>query len=477
MPFRTLLRGLRWPPARPHARGFRHIALAVERLEERCVPSYTFTDLGNLDGYVGEDSQALGINTRQSTQSIEVVGYSIKADSGASEAVLWEVQPTGVQINDLGTLGGVGSQATAINNSSVSAGWAYLPNNTTDHAVTWYLGSITDLGSLTNGESRAYGINNPMGGSIVVGYTYVASGGYHAFYYDTSMHDIGTLGGTYSIAYGINDNAQIVGMGDVAGDAEHAFLYQSHQMTDLGTLGGTESSALAINKSGVIVGWSQPTSSTNPHAFRYSGTTMTDLGTFGGPTSQALAINNNGVIVGSADATDGSHRAFIYSGGVMTDLNTLITNLPSNEWVSFAAGINDNGQIVGTVYLPYGPPGSYASHACLLTPNTGSSPASATTFAVGSPLVAQILASSSMAGKTSGMAQQTLGIAALPGGAGGTATATAVPLGASSVGSNHDNDMATEATFASAAGSTVDTAHLLSDDVLDLLAENLLAQS
>ena len=65
----------------------------------------------------------------------------------------------------------------------------------------------------------------------------------------------------------------------------HAFLYSGSTMTDLGTLGGTNSVAYGINASGQVVGYAHTTGNAAAHAFLYSGSTMTDLGTLGGTYS------------------------------------------------------------------------------------------------------------------------------------------------------------------------------------------------
>jgi probable HAF family extracellular repeat protein len=60
----------------------------------------------------------------------------------------------------------------------------------------------------------------------------------------------------------------------------------------------------------------------------------------------AHAINNAGQVVGYAELADGSLHAFLWSGGSMRDLNSLI---PANSgWVlEDATGVNDAGQICG----------------------------------------------------------------------------------------------------------------------------------
>jgi probable HAF family extracellular repeat protein len=68
------------------------------------------------------------------------------------------------------------------------------------------------------------------------------------------MTDLGTLGGRYSAALGINASGQVVGGASTAGsENQSAFLWQSGTMTNLDTVGGIESSAYAVNASGQVV--------------------------------------------------------------------------------------------------------------------------------------------------------------------------------------------------------------------------------
>jgi probable HAF family extracellular repeat protein len=83
-----------------------------------------------------------------------------------------------------------------------------------------------------------------------------------------------------------------------------------------------------------------------------------DIEGLGNTYSEALAINASGTeIVG-----DSGGHAFLYSGGKMRDLNTLIPR--GTGWELYAAtGIDDTGEIVG-----YGAIRGGDVHAFLLTP-------------------------------------------------------------------------------------------------------------
>ena len=92
--------------------------------------------------------------------------------------------------------------------------------------------------------------------------------------------------------------------------------------------------------------------------------TITDLGTLGGSLSYAYGINDSGQVVGVSWITGNStSHAFLYDGGNMIDLNTLLPT--GSGWVLKSAyGINDSGQIVGYGSIN----GSSDERAFLMTP-------------------------------------------------------------------------------------------------------------
>ncbi|PYS19582.1 MAG: hypothetical protein DMG17_01835, partial [Acidobacteria bacterium] len=249
--------------------------------------------------------------------------------------------------------------------------------------------TITDLGTLADCGSAGYAINarGQVTGvsqrrALLEGHlwcvgpwdTFLISSPY------TTMIDLGRAIEGYSI----NASGQIAGRGFTPGYQTHAFLtsptYTS--VTDLGTLGGDFSQAFGINDSGQVAGNStrRPGDDTtyDSRAFLIFPpyTSMTDLGTLGRYNSHEASwvsgINSSGQVVGSSysiyhhpyDPAWPSKHAFVISPPYrnMIDLGTL----PGGDLGSSASGINDAGQITGMSWVPFGQ--TYNFHAFLISP-------------------------------------------------------------------------------------------------------------
>jgi probable HAF family extracellular repeat protein len=173
--------------------------------------------------------------------------------------------------------------------------------------------------------------------------------------------DLGTLGGTSSTAYGINDLGQVVGAAFAqtpSGAALHAFRTAPNQpinpaTDDLGTLGGHSSVGWAINNHGQVVGGSWLPGSPSSHAFRTApnqpiNPPTDDLGTLGGSMSQARGINDAGQVVGESRlAADNISHAF--RTGPNQAINPATDDLGASAGLSFsdAWAINEVGQVAG----------------------------------------------------------------------------------------------------------------------------------
>jgi len=329
----------------------------------------------------------------------DVAGYYYP--TGFQRAFL---QRNGV-FTDIGTLGGSYTSPQNISASGVVVGYSYLPGDNSYHAFL-FDGTIHDLGTLNSGYSYAYAVN---ASGQVVGTT-----GVGAFLYSggvmTRLLDLVPAGSGWSHLYegrDINDAGQITGRG-VHNGTLRAFLFtpavgaspativafgdgntspqwlnQSGQVAGqhyispnnraflftpgagggtlqtLPTLGGTYSYPYDLNDAGQVVGYSYVAGDSVYHAFIYSNGQITDLGTAQTSTySYPIAVNNSGVVIGY------SNGPFVYSGGVMRQLNSLLSGC--NWSGSNPQSINNAGQIAG-----YGYHSSSGSRAFIMTPATG----------------------------------------------------------------------------------------------------------
>jgi probable HAF family extracellular repeat protein len=333
-----------------------------------------------LGTFGGTQSFAYAINN-----SGQVVGVA-DLKSGPGNAFLY----SGGIMTDLGTLpGDTVSNAYALNNSAQVAVVGYsTPASGVSHAFLWQSATgMQDLGNLGGTVTTARAVNNPIGHVLqAVGDGNTATGDDHAWIWQQNgttgtMTDLNTdlnyqfpnSGWALSIAYGINDNQQIVGTGIINGQ-EHGFLWKDNggaRPTDL----GANVFPRAINGSGQVAGYS---AGFQPFLWTSTGG-LVDLGApkinLPGPVyCEAYALNNSSPsspvqVVGTSYNQD---FGTLWQSGKASVLDLQISGnsclkcgYPGGS-ISYAYGVNDNGWIVG-----FGSgPGSSGGHAVLLTPIT-----------------------------------------------------------------------------------------------------------
>lgn len=246
------------------------------------------------------------------------------------------------------------------------------PNNVT-HINDLGLLSAVDTNNL--GHAAGFGASGTLGGDLTtyfginesdqsVGTSRLANGESHgAIWTGGALHDLGSLVvGLGSDAYAINDLRLVVGGAyDFPGSQTTAVYWDDTGIHALPRLADSFHSlnvtrAVDVNNDGLIVG-SSPYVQGFWEAVTWSGGAIQELGFLGtGTFSQALAVNDLGQIVGVSTTTiNGSPltHGFIWSDGAMQDLNDLVGPLGEGIYIDYALGINEQGQIVGTIRGPH----------------------------------------------------------------------------------------------------------------------------
>jgi probable HAF family extracellular repeat protein len=324
-------------------------ALPVQGAE----PTYTLTDLGAEPANVRPSGTVkMGINDHGDVAASRALTTGLPPGVGISgQAFLYRNgRITLIPNPNLGAEPGA-TYGTAVNNKGIAVG--FQKNGPTTGPSFPFLfnakGNITPLPVLMR-SGRAFDINdNGYVTGIAGASRAVGSGFSQVFLYDgRTIRGIGPVSvsegvGLGNTGFGLNDRNEVVGV-----ISDHAFYYNGVSVADLGTLGGTQSVAMAINTYSEIVGEAD-TAEGKQNAFLFAHGQMYDLG-----PGQANAINDDQLVVGQTGfaleplSAQVASVAFLWDGA-MHDLNGMIAAkdpLRGKVHLTAAQAINNRGEIV-----------------------------------------------------------------------------------------------------------------------------------
>lgn len=292
------------------------------------------------------DVQALGLLPGGSTMtgaalsdSGQVSGYTDMLNGGIV-ATRW-VNGVATAMQQLP--GTMQSMAGGINASGVMAGTSYA--NGVGRAVIWRSNNlISVLPSFGNDSSNsAFAVNDA---GVVVGASSAANQPLHAvMWINGQVVDIGAhalLKGKGSSAKAINNLGQLL-LSSAGGD----YVWHNGSLSLLNApTGGSNVSLDSINDQGWVTG-KFSNAQGNVHAALWRNGSAIDLGDLSGGagSSAGVQVNASGQVVGgSTGGNGGNGTAFIWGGGQMVKLDSLLTN---SAWTLLGArAINASGQIV-----------------------------------------------------------------------------------------------------------------------------------
>jgi probable HAF family extracellular repeat protein len=258
------------------------------------ITGFAVTAAGETHAFLYQNGKMSDLGTAGTASSGKAVnqGGQVAGDATATGAQSKAALFSGGNTSVFGTLG-ASSTSESINDHGQISGTYSDANGS--HVFLYSSGSLVDL--MPGISSFVTGTRTINSSGVVAG-NFQPDGAQHGFLYvNGTATDIGSLGGGYTVTTAISNSGKVTGISGTASGERHAFIYTSGSggsgssvggFKDLGTLGGTPSVGYALNDSDQVTGESM-TSDGTLHAFVTQNGTLVDLG----PLVQALEPGSN----------------------------------------------------------------------------------------------------------------------------------------------------------------------------------------
>ena len=155
-----------------------------------------------------------------------------------------------------------------------------------------------------------------------------------------NVTDLGSLGGSYATAFGLNQQGQAVGAATDPWGNVHALLFNKNGISNLTP---NQGAAFGINSSGAIVGTEYAQGQTYATVWQDGSKEHV-----AGAGSYATAINENGDVAGMLTLNN-QGRAFVTQNGQVS----ILANPQGSQWSS-AYAINNSGEAAGDAMVGSG---------------------------------------------------------------------------------------------------------------------------
>jgi len=262
-------------------------------------------------------------------------------------------------------------QTAAALTLSMLAGWIVLCPSAKGASlpVTGLSGAIGKLHGINNVNQA---VGNTVGGDEVEA----------VFYQNGVTSTIEIPGSIQTEAFGIENNARVVGAYTDKSLVTHGYIYFHGNVTTIDYPGSTFTRAWGINDPQRVVGNFRDPDTHLQHGFLYNKGKFTQLDVPGAISTWPRKINNSGAVVGYF--TSGSGADF-HSHGFLYDTSGKFTRIDvpfAGATDTFLSGINSSGTMVGYYVDPAGTHGFVDIAGRFLSVDASGTPPGIGTFAL-----------------------------------------------------------------------------------------------